>query len=131
MTRVVGTQITAAFITPECRANRGDEGAWQEAVVRLGQQYFEIVQAWEGRPEQPTLNLILTMERPPVVNPEAFRAAQRLLAKGDTDGLLKMASKGVEQRAEDAARAAREGGHPLSEASADPSEPPSRGRSGL
>jgi hypothetical protein len=63
-TRVPGTQITAAFITPDCRANRGQAAAWDEAVARLRVQYDDILAAWEGQPQQPTLNLVLMMERP-------------------------------------------------------------------
>ena len=59
-------QVTAAFITPECRGNRGDQGAWDEAVDRLLTQYIDVLNGWAGRAEQPTLNLILTMERPGV-----------------------------------------------------------------
>lgn len=64
MATVPGTQVTAVFITPECRSNRGDMGAWDEAVKRLRTQYDEVVEGWQGRDEQPTLNLVLTMERP-------------------------------------------------------------------
>lgn len=63
-TTVPGSQVTAAFITPECRANRGVVSAWQEAVSRLADEYFAIMDGWEGQTEQPTLNLILTLERP-------------------------------------------------------------------
>jgi hypothetical protein len=60
----MSTQVTAAFITPTCRANRGEDGAWDEAVARLRREYDAIVAAWAQRPAQPTLNLILTMDRP-------------------------------------------------------------------
>ena len=58
------SQITAAFITPECRASRGDEGAWVEAVTRLRVEYDAVLEGWKNHSSQPTLNLILTMERP-------------------------------------------------------------------
>ena len=58
------TQLTAAFITPECRANRGTDGAWEEAVARLRVEYEAVVAAWASEPVEPTLNLLLTMERP-------------------------------------------------------------------
>lgn len=58
------TQLTAAFITPECRANRGVDGAWEEAVSRLRTEYEAVVAAWASEPVEPTLNLRLTMERP-------------------------------------------------------------------
>ncbi len=60
----LGTQVSAAFITPTCRANRGDDGAWDEAVRVLREHYDQIVEGWRRHPEQPTLNLVLTMERP-------------------------------------------------------------------
>lgn len=63
----MASQVTAAFITPECRANRGVDGAWEEAVRRLRDEYQVIVRNWQAlsTPErQPTLNLVLTMERP-------------------------------------------------------------------
>jgi hypothetical protein len=58
------SHVTAAFITPECRTNRGDGGAWEEAVARLREHYDAIIIGWEGAPVQPTINLILDMERP-------------------------------------------------------------------
>lgn len=58
------SQVTAAFITPECRTNRGDQGAWDEAVARLKAEYDAVLDGWEKEPQQPTLNLILTMDRP-------------------------------------------------------------------
>lgn len=64
MTQVPGTQVTAAFITPECVRNRGVEGAWEEAVKRLREEYEAVLDGWREIPEQPTMNLILTMERP-------------------------------------------------------------------
>jgi hypothetical protein len=59
-----GTQVSGAFITPECRTNRSNEGAWDEAVARLKAEYDAVVKGWEHASAQPTLNLILTMERP-------------------------------------------------------------------
>jgi hypothetical protein len=58
------SQVTAAFITPECRANRGTDGAWDEAVARLRVEYDAILEGWKNEPAMPTLNLILTMDRP-------------------------------------------------------------------
>jgi hypothetical protein len=60
----MGSQVTAAFITPECRRNKGDEGAWLEACQRLAEAYTDVLAGWAGQPQQPTLNLILTMDRP-------------------------------------------------------------------
>ena len=57
-------QVTAAFITPECRTSRGVDGAWDEAVARLRVEYDAILDGWKNQPIQPTLNLVLTMDRP-------------------------------------------------------------------
>jgi hypothetical protein len=57
-------QVTAAFITPECRQNRGDEGAWDEAVARLRAEYDAILDGWKNASKKPTLNLRLMIERP-------------------------------------------------------------------
>lgn len=57
------TQISAAFITPECRRNRGVDGAWDEAVARLRAEYDAVLEGWKDHPQPPTLNLVLTMER--------------------------------------------------------------------
>lgn len=64
MAEVPGSQVTAAFITPDCRANRGDAGAWDEAVARLRAEYDAVLDGWRAYGTQPTLNLVLTMERP-------------------------------------------------------------------
>ena len=53
-------QVTAAFITPECRRSRGVDGAWDEAVSRLRAEYDAVL---AGRNDEPTLNLVLTMDR--------------------------------------------------------------------
>lgn len=58
------TQLTAALITPDCRANRGDDGAWDEAVRRLRAEYDLVVEGWSQAPQQPTINLRLMLERP-------------------------------------------------------------------
>lgn len=63
---VAGAAATAhhSIITPACRINRGDQGAWEEAVARAKAQYDQIVGGWAGREQQPTLHLKLEMERP-------------------------------------------------------------------
>lgn len=61
---MTANQVTAAFITYECRLNRGNTGAWEEAVERLRAHYDLIVKGWADHAEQPTLNLVLEMERP-------------------------------------------------------------------
>lgn len=64
MADVPGSPASHVIITPDCRQNRADDGAWVEAVRRAEEAYFSIVEGWEGRPEQPTLHLVLTIERP-------------------------------------------------------------------
>lgn len=59
-----GSPVSEQIITPTCRTGRGNDGAWDEAVRRLREQYDAIVQGWAGTTEQPTLRLVLTMERP-------------------------------------------------------------------
>lgn len=56
-------QITTAFITPACRAGRGDDGAWQEAVERLRAAYEDVLDGWRDVVPQPTLNLVLELDR--------------------------------------------------------------------
>jgi len=56
--------VTRAFITPECRENRGQDGAWEEAVRRLRVEYEAIVEGWSGEGEQPTFAVMLLYERP-------------------------------------------------------------------
>jgi len=56
--------ITRAFITPECRENRGDEGAWEEAVRRLRTEYDAVLAGWADAEEKPTFALMLFYERP-------------------------------------------------------------------
>jgi hypothetical protein len=55
--------VTRAFITPECRENRGVDGAWDEAVRRLRVEYDAILGGWAGEDDQPTLTLMLLYER--------------------------------------------------------------------
>jgi hypothetical protein len=56
--------VTRAFITPECRENRGSDGAWEEAVRRLRVEYEAVVEGWAEAHEQPTFALMLLYERP-------------------------------------------------------------------
>jgi hypothetical protein len=65
MTEMPGSPVAHAIITEECRRNRTDEGAWDEAVARAKAEFDAIVEGWRGRP-QPTLHLVLMMERPGV-----------------------------------------------------------------
>lgn len=61
---VPGAPASHSIITVECRTNRGDAGAFDEAVERARKAYDEIVEGWRTAPIQPTLHLVLTIERP-------------------------------------------------------------------
>lgn len=58
------SRVNSATITPRCRTSQGDQGAWDAAVDRLGMEYSAICRGWAHKPEQPTLRLVLEMERP-------------------------------------------------------------------
>jgi hypothetical protein len=63
-TSTPGMAAQHAIITPDCRENRTDDGAWDEAVARAKAAYDGIVRGWRHAAEQPTLHLVLTVERP-------------------------------------------------------------------
>ncbi len=63
-TKIPGTSAVFAVITPECRELHGNEGALEEAFKRVRDQYWHIVDGWKDSPQQPTLRLVLTNERP-------------------------------------------------------------------
>lgn len=69
-TKIQGIACSHSIITPICRANRGDGGAFDEAVERARRKYDEIVNGWAGEPIQPTIRLVLTVERPTEENSE-------------------------------------------------------------
>jgi hypothetical protein len=60
---MMSSQVISAQITPECRMNRGVDGAWDEAVERLRVEYLAVCAGWKDKQKQPTLNLLLTMDR--------------------------------------------------------------------
>lgn len=53
-----------SIITPECRQNRTNHGAFEEAVARARSAYEQTVQNWYGMNRQPTMHLLLTVARP-------------------------------------------------------------------
>lgn len=59
-------ELTAvhAIITPTCRDNRGDDGAFDEAVRRIREQYHASLAGWRRQGHEPNLHLRLTVERP-------------------------------------------------------------------
>lgn len=58
------SRVNTVRITPQYRADSGDLGAWDEAVDQLRLEYTAICHGWAGNTEQPTLRLVLEMERP-------------------------------------------------------------------
>jgi len=61
MMTIPGITAKHAIITPVCRANRTVDGAWEEAVRRLREEY-EACQT-EGN-ARANFHLVLTVERP-------------------------------------------------------------------
>lgn len=61
MAKVPGAQVAHAIITFECRNNRGDLGAFDEAVSRLRSQYDQLV-ALRGDEIDTHFHLILSIE---------------------------------------------------------------------
>ena len=62
MTTVPGMKAKHAIITPECRAGRGEDGAFDEAVHRLKLEYNECVAVDANL--NVSYHLILTVGRP-------------------------------------------------------------------
>lgn len=60
----IGSHAHHSIITPECRENRGDDGAFDEAVERARAVYDGIVHGWRSSGPQPTIHLVLGLERP-------------------------------------------------------------------
>lgn len=54
-----GTKLAHAIITRECRANRGDEGAIDEALARVRTEYLACV----ANPKIERFHVTLTVER--------------------------------------------------------------------
>ena len=60
---IPGGTARHAVITDTCRTNRGDVGAFEEAVSRLREEYGRIVRGWAiGTGVQ--IHVVLTVERP-------------------------------------------------------------------
>lgn len=74
-----------AIITDECRTNRGDSGAFEEAVNRLRQEYHVAAKNW-GTDKGVKLHVILAVERPAKPAPPApgaYDPAARLREAGE------------------------------------------------
>ncbi len=63
-TKIPGTSAVFAVISPKCREVHGNAGALEEAFKRVRDQYEYILEGWKDSPQQPTLRLVLTNERP-------------------------------------------------------------------
>jgi hypothetical protein len=57
-------QVVMARITPECRISKGTDGAWDEAISRLHEEYLAVCDGWIDASKQPTLILTLNLVRP-------------------------------------------------------------------
>lgn len=62
-TKVPGIAAKHCVITPTCRANRGDGGAFDEAVARCRAEYDAIV-AGRSDIDECELHLVLTVRTP-------------------------------------------------------------------
>ena len=62
--RMPGTCANYCIITDDCRVNRTDEGAFEEAVKRLLGSYLQATRNF-GRKRGARFHLALTIERPP------------------------------------------------------------------
>lgn len=58
---IPGITAIHAIITPVCRANRGEEGAWEEAVRRLKAEYDACIAIPENAGVK--YHVVLTVER--------------------------------------------------------------------
>ena len=54
-----------AIIRPDCRKNRGDNGALDEAFRRIRAEYLACLEGWRAAGKDPVLHVKLTIERPP------------------------------------------------------------------
>ena len=62
-TTTPGMMAHHSFITDECRANRGDMGAFEEAVRRMRAEYEAICPVWSKEPGT-RFHVVLTVEPP-------------------------------------------------------------------
>jgi hypothetical protein len=65
MSAVPGINALHAVITPVCRKNRGQDGAFDEAVRRIREEYDSVIKGWteNGKPDGINLHLVLSVER--------------------------------------------------------------------
>lgn len=60
---IPGVTAVHAVISPTCRRNRTDAGAFDEAVRRLRAEYEAILAGWRERSDGFDVHLVLTVER--------------------------------------------------------------------
>lgn len=65
MAEIPGSTAHHSIISQLCRANRGDTGAFDEAVDRARREYAAILEGWGADADSLTFHLALTVERPP------------------------------------------------------------------
>lgn len=63
-TKIPGIKARHAIVTDQCRGNRGDEGAVDEALARLREEALSCFEGWRGKPGV-QWHFVLTMEAPP------------------------------------------------------------------
>lgn len=62
-TKVAGVKAHHSYITDVCRTNRGDDGAFQEVVRRLREQYDFLTRRWPIGSDV-KMHFVLTLDRP-------------------------------------------------------------------
>lgn len=64
MSHLPGLKALHAIISDDCRRNRGDEGAIDEALRRVREEYLACVRSWHPH-KGVKFNVLLTVEAPP------------------------------------------------------------------
>lgn len=63
MTEIPGTKTKHAIISDDCRTGRGEDGAFEEAVSRLRDEYKALCNGWPVGTKS-LMHVVLTLERP-------------------------------------------------------------------
>lgn len=61
--KVPGICAQHAIITEQCRQNRGDAGAFNEAMRRLFMAYEGSLVGWRSQGKEPNIHVILSVEK--------------------------------------------------------------------
>ncbi len=64
-TRIPGIKAQHAIITDQCRVNKGDEAAIDEALGRLHHEYMQPATVPANMGKGVNFHVVLTVERPP------------------------------------------------------------------